>query len=418
MIEDLKNTFSEFNKKISQKEKITNTRMHNFNEFIKLGFPNKRIEDWKFSNFNKFISNFQNINVNIDEKREFKFDNYINEFNHNKIIFINGFYNKHNFDYENEDKIIFNNLKNGPAYKVDGNNSLNLLNNAFFTDGLLLNIKQGYNLKKPLVIYNVFNASKNNNFFNKKLIINLEENSKIDIVINNLNMSSEPIFLNTSNFFHIEKHASLKLFQINQLNRNDLNYNFNEVNVLENGIFENFISTNNNKFFKNEIFCNLKENYSSAFINGVILSNNEEEHELKALIKHTGENTKSFQKIKSVIDKNSKAIFQGKIYVDSNAQKTDGYQLSKAIILDQNSEFDSKPELEIYADDVKCSHGSTSGNLDENAIFYLMSRGINRSDARKLLIKGFLQDAIETITNEEIKKYFLKKLTFLLDEYR
>ena len=418
MIEDLKNTFSEFNKKISQKEKITNTRMHNFNEFIKLGFPNKRIEDWKFSNFNKFISNFQNINVNIDEKREFKFDNYINEFNHNKIIFINGFYNKHNFDYENEDKIIFNNLKNGPAYKVDGNNSLNLLNNAFFTDGLLLNIKQGYNLKKPLVIYNVFNASKNNNFFNKKLIINLEENSKIDIVINNLNMSSEPIFLNTSNFFHIEKHASLKLFQINQLNRNDLNYNFNEVNVLENGIFENFISTNNNKFFKNEIFCNLKENYSSAFINGVILSNNEEEHELKALIKHTGENTKSLQKIKSVIDKNSKAIFQGKIYVDSNAQKTDGYQLSKAIILDQNSEFDSKPELEIYADDVKCSHGSTSGNLDENAIFYLMSRGINRSDARKLLIKGFLQDAIETITNEEIKKYFLKKLTFLLDEYR
>ena len=197
MIEDLKNTFSEFNKKISQKEKITNTRMHNFNEFIKLGFPNKRIEDWKFSNFNKFISNFQNINVNIDEKREFKFDNYINEFNHNKIIFINGFYNKHNFDYENEDKIIFNNLKNGPAYKVDGNNSLNLLNNAFFTDGLLLNIKQGYNLKKPLVIYNVFNASKNNNFFNKKLINNLKENSKIDIVINNLNMSSEPIFLNT-----------------------------------------------------------------------------------------------------------------------------------------------------------------------------------------------------------------------------
>ncbi len=418
MIEDLKNTFSEFNKKISQKEKITNTRMHNFNEFIKLGFPNKRIEDWKFSNFNKFISNFQNINVNIDEKREFKFDNYINEFNHNKIVFINGFYNKHNFDYENEDKIIFNNLKNGPAYKVDGNNSLNLLNNAFFTDGLLLNIKQGYNFKKPLVIYNVFKATKNNNFFNKKLIVNLEENSKIDIVINNLNISSEPIFLNTSNFFHIEKHASLKLFQINQLNSNDLNYNFNEVNVLENGIFENFISTNNNKFFKNEIFCNLKENYSSAFINGVILSNNEEEHELKALIKHTGENTKSFQKIKSVIDKNSKAIFQGKIYVDSNAQKTNGYQLSKAIILDQNSEFDSKPELEIYADDVKCSHGSTSGSLDENAIFYLMSRGISRSDARKLLIQGFLQDAIETITNEEIKKYFLTKLKFLLNEYR
>ena len=99
-------------------------------------------------------------------------------------------------------------------------------------------------------------------------------------------------------------------------------------------------------------------------------------------------------------------------------KKTDGYQLSKAIILDQDSEFDSKPELEIYADDVKCSHGSTSGSLDEEAIFYLMSRGLNRFKARKLLIKGFLVDAIETITNEEIKKYFLNKLENKINELR
>ena len=118
------------------------------------------------------------------------------------------------------------------------------------------------------------------------------------------------------------------------------------------------------------------------------------------------------------MNKNSKAIFQGKIYVDSNAQKTDGYQLSKAIILDQDSEFDSKPELEIYADDVKCSHGSTSGSLDEDAIFYLMSRGLNRVEARKLLIEGFLVDAIETITNEKIKKYFLNKLENKINELR
>ena len=210
----------------------------------------------------------------------------------------------------------------------------------------------------------------------------------------------------------------LKLFQINELNNHDLNYNLNEATVSENGIFENFILSSNNAFFKNDIFCTLKENYSSGFINGAILANNEDEHEIKTFIKHLGENTKSYQKIKSILDNDSRAIFQGKIYVDSKAQKTDGYQLSKAIILDQNSEFDSKPELEIYADDVKCSHGSTSGSLDENAIFYLMSRGINRSDAKKLLIKGFLQDAVETITSEEIRKYFLAKLTILLNEYK
>jgi len=106
------------------------------------------------------------------------------------------------------------------------------------------------------------------------------------------------------------------------------------------------------------------------------------------------------------------------LQVVAEAQKTNGYQLSKAIILDHDSEFDSKPELEIYADDVKCSHGSTSGSLDEDAIFYLMSRGLNRIDSRNLLIKGFLADAIETITNEEIKKYFLYKLENKINELK
>ncbi len=418
MINELKNTFQKFNKKISKKNEITDIRLDNFNEFAKLGFPNKRLEDWKFSDFNKIITKFNNINVDLDEKTQLKFNNYIEEFEHNKIVFINGFYNSHSFEFENEDKIVFDNLKNGPAYKANGNNSLNLLNNAFFTDGLLLNVKKKYSLKKPLVIYNVFSTVENNNFFNQKLIVNVEENSKLDLLNYTINLNEVPIFINTSNYFYIEKNALLKLFQINELKNKDLNYNLNEVSVLENGVFENFILTYNNTFFKNEIFCNLKENYSSGFINGAILVNNNEEHEIKTHTKHIGQNTKSYQKIKSTLNNNSKAIFQGKIYVDKNAQKTDGYQLSKAIILDKNSEFDSKPELEIYADDVKCSHGSTSGSLDENAIFYLMSRGLNRIDAEKLLIKGFLQDVIETITNEEIKKYFLNKLTILLNEYR
>jgi len=419
MIEELKNTFERFNKKISQKDNIASTRLNNFNEFVKLGFPGKRLEDWKFSNFYKIISEkFNNISVNPEEKSTFKFDNYVNEFKHNKIVFLNGYYNKHSFEYENDEKIVFDNLKNGPAHRPNGNNSLNLLNNAFFTDGLLLNVKDGYHFKKPLVIYNVFNTKENNNFFNQKLIVNVEENSKLNLITNTINLNTVPIFLNTSNFFYIEKYGLLKLFHMNELNNDDLNYNLNETSVLENGVFENFIFSCNSAFFKNDIFCTLKESYSSGFINGAIFGKNYEEHEIKTFIKHLGQNTKSYQKIKSVLDGNSKTIFQGKIYVDSNAQKTNGYQLNKALILDQKSEFDSKPELEIYADNVKCSHGSASGSLDENVIFYLMSRGLNRFDAKKLLIKAFLQDSIETITSEEIKKYFLNKLEILLNEYR
>ena len=148
-----------------------------------------------------------------------------------------------------------------------------------------------------------------------------------------------------------------------------------------------------------------------------MLAQDQHHHEIKTLINHNEKNTKSYQKVKSVLNNNSKGVFQGKIKVNPVAQKTDGYQLSKALLLDKDSEFDSKPELEIYADDVKCSHGSTSGNLDEEAIFYLMSRGLNKYEAKKLLIKGFLTDAIETITNNEIKKYFLNKLENKIHEH-
>ena len=107
--------------------------------------------------------------------------------------------------------------------------------------------------------------------------------------------------------------------------------------------------------------------------------------------------------IKSVLENESKAVYQGKIFVDSKAQKTDGYQLSKAILLNETTEFNAKPELEIYADDVKCSHGSASGSLNDDAIFYLMSRGLNYTKAKKLLINGFLLEVVEKITDSQIK---------------
>ena len=105
----------------------------------------------------------------------------------------------------------------------------------------------------------------------------------------------------------------------------------------------------------------------------------------------------------------SKAVYKGKIFVNSKAQKTDGYQLSRALLLSDEVEFNAKPELEIYADDVKCSHGSTSGNVDENSIFYLMSRGLSYEQSKKLLTNGFLNEVIEKITNNEIKS-LVKKL--------
>ena len=139
----------------------------------------------------------------------------------------------------------------------------------------------------------------------------------------------------------------------------------------------------NKLFYRTNIFS-LKEN---------------QQHEIRSTINHLVENTKSYQLIKSVLGKNSKAAYQGRIYVDSKAQKTDGYQLSKGILLSDEASFFSKPELKIYADDVKCSHGSSSGNIDQDSLHYLMTRGLNHKDSTNLLIKGFLNDVIDLIAS-------------------
>ena len=242
---------------------------------------------------------------------------------------------------------------------------------------------------------------------NQRLDIVLEKNSELTMM-NLFHDSSKTNFININHQFKIEENAILKNYNIDYLPNNNIKYIYNNIDLYKNSISENFLFSNGSKFLKNDIHCNLKEEFSSVFINGLIDIKNSQHHEIKTLVNHLSENTKSHQLVKSVLKNNSKGVYQGKIFVAKEAQKTDGYQLSKALLLDNNTEFDGKPELEIYADDVKCSHGSTSGNLDENSIFYLMSRGISKDESKKLLVNGFLLDVVNTITDKHAKNLIKK----------
>ena len=155
--------------------------------------------------------------------------------------------------------------------------------------------------------------------------------------------------------------------------------------------------------------CNLQ---SASFLNKI------DHQEIKTRVNHNSSNCKSYQKVKNVLDSESKGIYQGKIFVKDIAQKTDAYQLSKAILLSERSEFDSKPELEIYADDVKCSHGSSSGSLDKDSIYYLMTRGLSEKESVELLVNGFLSEVIESIKSDSMKNFLKKKLTDQLNGYK
>jgi len=289
------------------------------------------------------------------------------------------------------------------------------LNHALVNDGIFLEIENDYSFKKPLIIYNFFNKLSENKIINNKSIILLGKNSKLSLLEYYRAEGDIKYFNNTFHNYSIQKNAILKKYIMDDNLDNSYNYHFTNVKSYSNSIFENFLLSCGSSFIKNEIHCDLLESFSSCFVNALIFLNNQQHHELKTNVNHRHEHCKSSQLVKSVLLDKSNGTYQGKIYVEKNAQKTNGYQLSKALVLSENSAFNSKPELEIYADDVKCSHGSTTGNLDQNSIFYLMSRGLSKEQANKMLVEGFLNEVIETITEPNIQslisKLFIDKIS-------
>ena len=393
------NNFSDSQKKIKQE---------NFNNYFEKGLPNKRNEDWKFSDINQIISkNFDNLNFIVDQNKIFEEKDFPLEFEHNKISFVDGKLYDFDFKHEAKDKILVD--QNLDLDDTIYQNTLLNLNSAFLTSVSKITIKKGYNVKKPLILFNYLSDGLKSSAINSRVDINLEDDSSL-CVVNFLNENSEKNFINFRQKIKIGDNSILKNYSLDSNTSENIKYFNKDINLSKNSHLEYFILSEGSKFIKQDINCNLDDEYGSIALNGIINLENEKHHEIKTVINHKKENCKSYQLIKSVLNDKSKGIYQGKIFVSPEAQKTDGYQLSRALLLNESVEFNAKPELEIYADDVKCSHGSTSGNIDENSIFYLMSRGLSYSESKKLLTNGFLNEVIEKISNEDVKK-LVKKLS-------
>ena len=420
MIEQVKIDFEKTFKSSAFSESDVESKKVFLNKFIEKGFPNKKFENWKFSDINQIIKkNIGELSFYNNYSLSNKIDTsiFIDGLEHNKIVFINGRVEKIDFTFEDKNKIEINE-DSKPKDKLENNNSLIDLNNAFINKSYKILIKESYSLNKPLIVYHTSNNKVESKNINLRLEFELEQNSSLRL-IDLFNDNSKKNFINIFYNFDLKKDAVLKNYKIDKIQNKNIKYSFNNINQDENSISETFILSAGSDFMKNEINCNLTGKYSSAFVNGIFLLDNEQHHEIRTIINHLVENTKSYQLIKSVLGKNTKSAYQGKIFVDSKAQKTDGYQLSKAILLDETSEFNAKPELEIYADDVKCSHGSTSGNLDKDSIYYLMTRGLSQKESTKLLVNGFLNEIADSIKSNSIRNFIKNKLeTQLLNEYK
>ena len=403
-------------KKISSSSKKDESdRKKNLQLFLNEGLPNKRDENWKFSDLNSIIkNNFKKITNND----VFNFDKKIkpiNDFEHNYILSVNGVLKSTELKYEEKSKIKVESLTSLKSSNENIRENLFNLNKALTIGGYNLEIKENYKCRKPIIIYNYFTSDLNNKIINNSNKIKLNQNSELTLIEYNIGEKSKFI-KNTFEKVDIDKGSDLKNIIIQKNKGNGYFYKNISGSQGYNSSYQNFILSSGLKFNKIDIDMNLNKENSNCFILSGLILGNEEHQEIKTRINHLAPNCKSYQKIKNVLESDSTGVYQGKIFVKDVAQKTDAYQLSKALILNDKSEFNAKPELEIYADDVKCSHGSTSGSIDNDAIHYLMTRGIDLSKAKKLLINGFLNEIFENISEKNLKIFLEKSIEEQIDE--
>lgn len=279
------------------------------------------------------------------------------------------------------------------------------LNAAFLADGVLLHVPAGVKLDRPVEL--VFIAPPGiAAAWHPRLVLVVEDRAEATIVEHHVGTAGSAYLSNIATDAAVGKGARLHHYK---MQREGLDaFHIATVNTLlaEGSVYDTFVLNLGAKLARHEARQVLDGERIEARVSGAYAIAGDQVSDITTLIDHAKPNCTSREVVKGVIDGKARAVFQGKIIVRPDAQKTDGYQLNRALLLSDEAEIDSKPELEIYADDVKCSHGATAGELDEEQMFYLRSRGVPRDAARVLLIGAFLGEALDEIIDETVRDYF------------
>ena len=305
--------------------------------FSKNGFPNKREEAWKFTDLNTILSkNFANITNDYISLKEKKFE-LIKEFDHNYLFVLDGKLISNKFNFEDKNKVIIKDYDYKKQIPVSNQNSLNLLNNALATGGYYLEISKDYKFKKPLVVYNHFSESIKEQIISYKNSLILNENSELTIFNYTDTNSKNNFFVNSFDYLKLKKDSNLKNIFINKDRCNCYFHNYLKSDLEQNTNLDNYILSTGLKFNKIDIEINLNEEHAKSSIFSALSLGSEEHQEIKTIINHNFKNCQSYQKIKNVLNDQSRGVYQGKIFVNQEAQKTDAYQLSKALLLNDLS---------------------------------------------------------------------------------
>jgi len=382
---------------------LDQTKNHSYNAFKKLGYPSKKLENWKFSNSNHLKS----YNVINQDQSDIDIKQYLAI--ENALCFVNGKFVKeslNNFIYKNQISI-------SKTIEVEDNEIVKMSNNfqgeslfnlgiAKFNEGIFIEFKKGGKFDTEIKIINVYDKKTENMFIPVFNIFKLNKKNNISIIEKNVNNGLDSFNLRINKFICSDdsKLNHTMIFNDNTKS-NSLGYNYYESGL--NSII-NVDSFNYESLFnKNFIQVDLNQAGGETTINTLNLTKNNEHVDNNILINHNSEHCISFQNVRNILQNKSTCVFNGKVIVADGAQKTDSNQSNKNLLLSKEATAYSNPQLEIYADDVQCGHGSTTGALDKDSIFYLQTRGIRKEQATQILIKAFAHEVIKQFSNDNIK---------------
>ena len=282
------------------------------------------------------------------------------------------------------------------------------LNSAYLEQGVFIEVAANQKIEMPLVL-RYHTIPQGHNFFeNIRNIVVLNTGSQLDLVeyYSYTGEVKSRYFVNQVNEIQVQENAELNHYKFQNEAYKANHIALHAVDVETSGTYKSFCLQKGANIARNETKIKLKGLQARAQVDGAYVMNGWASLDTTTDIEHLVPQTQSSQLIKGVVGGDAKGVFQGKIHIAPNADQTEGTQLHKALLLSDTAEIDVKPELEIFADDVKCSHGAASGELDEEQLFYMQSRGISREDAKKMLIDAYLEDVFARIEQDTLHDWF------------
>ncbi|WP_375562079.1 Fe-S cluster assembly protein SufD [Bernardetia sp. OM2101] len=432
-LDDIKSTFlapfEELAEKVSEitgTDKISTAKKTALEAIENNAFPTTRNEEWKFTDIKSIISNkFElqsdkdssnsDLDLNLNE-----FDYFLNknkDLNSHVLVFINGhFSEKHSSIKKLNDKISIKTLSEientnsiFDKFESDSVSIFSDINAAFATDGYVIELAANQEMELPVFVYFVNDASQKNTLSQVRNYISVGENSRCTVVENYITKGENPNLTNIVTSVNVEKYANVKHLKIQADAKSQFQIGSTHAKQADNSSFTNTTISLAGKLIRNDLRI-VSGEHCESYMNGLYLLNDKTHVDNHTVVDHQRPNSYSNETYKGVLDGKSRAVFNGKIFVRQAAQKTNAFQSNKNVLLSDDAILNTKPQLEIWADDVKCSHGATTGKLDEEALFYLQARGIPKQKAKSLLLQAFAEEVLESIEIEVLREFLTNEI--------